>query len=104
MRKTILGTLVTVAAGALVSVTPTAAHAEPWPSDCKDDFRAPRVGTWARCDSGAGYVQAIAKCKKRDGTSGTKNAYGPWKWIGSTSLSKCPTGWIAVSHSHTVKH
>ncbi|MEV5749883.1 hypothetical protein AB0L00_18850 [Actinoallomurus sp. NPDC052308] len=103
MKKTILGALVTVAAGAVVSITPTAAHAEPWPSGCKDGYMSPRVGTWARCASGAGYVRAIAKCHQRNG-SGQKTVYGPWKWVGETSRAMCGPNWIAVGHTHTIKH
>ncbi|TDE34762.1 hypothetical protein E1295_36730 [Nonomuraea mesophila] len=101
MNKSIFAAFASAAAIAVVSLTPVAAHADPPPSNCISDFGYQPNWTYARCSTGSGYVQAIAKCSNG---SKTTYAYGPWKYIGVTSAAHCPDSHNkAVGHDYNIK-
>src|SRR4051812_29012300 len=98
MNKKISAVLASAAAVAFVSLTPIAAQAEPVPDDCHHGIGWQPNTTWASCNKGSGYVQAIAKCSNG---STTKTVKGRWVTVPSEqSVAVCPsTHKKAVGHS-----
>ncbi|MGW4406497.1 hypothetical protein ACWEJ6_20885 [Nonomuraea sp. NPDC004702] len=90
-----------VAAAAAVSLAPSAASAEPLPSNCHSGIGYRSAYSWAYCTSGSGYVRAIATCSNGSSTS---KAYGPWMWVGSQSEAHCGGAYpTAVAGSYDIK-
>jgi hypothetical protein len=82
----------TAAVAAVLSLTPAAAQAEPWPATCSkgsDHLSTGPAYGWAKCTTGAGYVQANVKCTNN---TFTQTVTGPWVWIGTESRGICPIG------------
>lgn len=82
----------TAVLAAVVSLTPTAAYAEPWPATCSSGSAHLSTGPaygWAICKTGGGYVRAITKCTNN---TFTKTVTGPPAWVGTESRAICPIG------------
>ncbi|MEV4397130.1 hypothetical protein [Nonomuraea sp. NPDC049607] len=90
-----------VAAATAVSLTPSAASAEPLPSNCRAGIGYNAAYSWANCTGGAGYVRAIATCSNG---SYTVKSYGSWQWVGTQSEAHCAWGYAtAVAASYDIK-
>ncbi|MEU7861347.1 hypothetical protein [Nonomuraea sp. NPDC049141] len=104
MKKTIMSLVVAAAAATVIPLAPGTALAEPVPSGCHSGIYYQPYKTWASCDRGSGYVQAIATCPSG---STTKKVKGPWRPVtGGTegqSVAVCPGKRNAVGHAWDIK-
>ncbi|MFG1696310.1 hypothetical protein [Nonomuraea sp. NPDC049309] len=84
-RKIITSLASATAAIAFISLTPTAAHADPPPSGCRHGFYSPHQ-TYAYCTKGVGWVKALAICSNG---KATKTVLGDVAPIGRKSVALC---------------
>jgi hypothetical protein len=78
MKKTIMAVATAATIAALIPLSPGTALAEPPPSSCHSGFYYQNYRTWASCDSGSGYVRAVATCHT---SSGSTKVRGPWRAV-----------------------
>ncbi|MEU8149231.1 hypothetical protein [Nonomuraea sp. NPDC048901] len=85
---------------AVIPLAPSPALAEPVPSGCHSGIYYQKYKTWASCDRGSGYVQAVATCP-------TGKVRGPWVAVSSgiegQSVATCPGKRNATGHAWDIK-
>ncbi|MET8867344.1 hypothetical protein ABZW11_30745 [Nonomuraea sp. NPDC004580] len=100
MRKMIMAVVTAAAITAVFPLAQGTAHADPVPSDCHSGIYYQKYKTWASCNSGSGYVRAVAKCP-------TGTTYGPWVVVSSgvagQSVATCSGNRNATGHSYQIK-
>jgi hypothetical protein len=82
--------MVAAVAVAAVTLTPGAAHAV---IDCSSGLMSPGTGAWASCKDGPNQLQVRAWVDCWNDANHHAKYYGPWEYVGSTSIVYCPASY-----------